>query len=127
MILRVRARILTWQSVFSEGLGRFETARQLLRLSLSLLDDPALANHDTRPERAFTLQHLANLASWAGDREGVRRGYEESLALYRELGDRWGTAAALYGLGYLALVSGVYDEMGTQIFYAYEESDFWEK
>jgi predicted ATPase len=105
-----RARILTWQSIFFEGLGQFETAHHLSYASLSLLDDPALASHDVRLEKAFALRQMGNMASWPSDRQEVRRGYEASLALYRELGDRWGSAAALYGLGYAANVSGAFDD-----------------
>jgi DNA-binding SARP family transcriptional activator/predicted ATPase len=105
-----RARILTWQSIFFEGLGQLEIAHHLSYASLSLLDDPALAGHDVRSEKAFALRQMGNMASWPSDRQEVRRGYEASLALYRELGDRWGSAAALYGLGYAANASGAVDD-----------------
>lgn len=108
--VRVRARILTWQSIFEEGMGRFETAHHLPRTSLSLLDESVLVSHDTRSERAFALRQTGNMASWSADRQEVQRCYEESLALCRELGDRWGTADALFGLGWLAVMSGAYDD-----------------
>ena len=36
------------------------------------------------------------------DRDRERRLYERSLALYRELGNQWWAAQALFALGYLA-------------------------
>ncbi|MBN1641690.1 MAG: AAA family ATPase, partial [Anaerolineae bacterium] len=61
---------------------------QLARESLSLLERPELDGRDVRAERALALLSLAlgEHARWAA---------EESLVLYRELGDPWGTAFML--------------------------------
>jgi tetratricopeptide (TPR) repeat protein len=99
---RVQARALTWRAVYHDHLGRYESARQLLRSSRSLLDEPALADVDCRRERAFVLRQEGNVTMWLGEYERARRLFEHSLALYRELGDRWGTAIALVGLGWTA-------------------------
>ena len=106
---RVWARTLAWQSDFSQELGRTELANQLLRQSLSLLEGPELASQDTRPEKAFVLMLMGWMA-FGSDREQTRRLWEQSLALYRALDDRWGTATVLRALGSLAVNSSTYDE-----------------
>ena len=54
------------------------------------------------PARAKGVDALASLIYWQADYERARDRYEEALALYGELGDRRGTAEALYSLSYLA-------------------------
>jgi predicted ATPase/DNA-binding SARP family transcriptional activator len=95
--LRVLAKTLAWQGVFSYALGRAELARQLLRQSLALLESPALASRDTRLEKAFILREMGWM-TYDSDREQAKRPFEQSLALYQALGDRWGTASALHAL-----------------------------
>lgn len=46
--------------------------------------------------RARALAAASKLANALGDREAARRWAEEALDVYRELGDPWGTANALY-------------------------------
>jgi tetratricopeptide (TPR) repeat protein len=108
--LRVLARILTWQGSFIMAMGDLEPAGQLLRQSLALLDSSELADHDTRAERAYALRVMGIKAEESGAREEERRLYEQSLALYRALGDRWGTARVLTGLGIHAFYEGNYSE-----------------
>jgi predicted ATPase/DNA-binding SARP family transcriptional activator len=103
--LRVLAKILTWQSVFSE---RTE-ASQLLRQSLALLQRPGLADQDIRQEKASILQHMGDIAI-GSNREEAKQLYEQSLALYQALGDRWGTASALAASGWLACQLSAYRE-----------------
>ncbi len=115
--LRVWAKILAWQGFFNQRLGWTELASQLLRQSLALLEElesadqePVLnSSQDTRPERAFVLRQMGHIV-FDSDREGAKRLYRQSLALYQTLGDRWGTARVLGDLGWIALRSGVYDE-----------------
>ena len=99
--LRVLAKILTWQSVFSE---RTE-ASQLLQQCLALLLRPELADQDTRQEKAFILQQMGDMEI-DSDYEKAKQLYEQSLALYQALGDHWGTANALAALGWVAGHSG---------------------
>jgi predicted ATPase len=108
--LRIWAKILTWQSVFSRVLGCTEPASQLLRQSLALLEKPELVGQDTRLEKAFVLAEMGYIAVVSGNREEAGRLYEQSLALYQALGDRYGTALALYALGEVAQHLGVYDQ-----------------
>jgi tetratricopeptide (TPR) repeat protein len=110
-VARAQARALTWRAVFHDYLSRYESARGSLRASLSLLDDAALADVDVRQERAFVLRQEGNVASRLGELERARGQFEGSLALYRELEDRWGTAMTLVALGWTAWGLGAYAEM----------------
>ncbi|HSR14524.1 MAG TPA: tetratricopeptide repeat protein, partial [Gemmatimonadales bacterium] len=122
---RVRARALAWQGVFCHWLGRREQARELLQQSRDLLDNLAWTGSDGThgpPEeiqsgRAFVLWRLGNLASEL-DREAAQRSYRHSLALYRALKDRWGTASVLEALGRAA----TFLEEGDGAQHALEES-----
>jgi len=103
---RVRAKALAWQGTFGCLLGRTEDARQLLQCSLDLLD--SLGSQDTRAERAFVLLQQGVLAE-PTDRERARQLLEQSLALYRALNDRSGSARALRLLGFVQRLLGDYD------------------
>jgi predicted ATPase len=107
--LRVLVKIMTWQSFFSRALGSTEFARQLLQQSLVLLEEPELATQDTRPEEASVLLQMGRVMP-DSDREEARRLYEQSLALYQAVGDRWGMASALRALGWVAENLATYGE-----------------
>jgi len=68
----------------------------------------ALAAGDAAPPlvRAKAHLHLANLANDLVELSDARVGYEASLALWREIDDRQGVAAALLGLGTVATSVG---------------------
>jgi predicted ATPase/DNA-binding SARP family transcriptional activator len=102
--LRVLAKVLAWQGVFTPGL---DSSLQLLQRSLALLDSPALADQDVRQEKAFVLKHIGWI-TFDSDLERAARLAERSLSLYRALDDRWGVVSVLhdwafarYGLGAL--------------------------
>jgi tetratricopeptide (TPR) repeat protein len=107
--LRVLAKILAWQGTFDQLLVRVELASQLLRQSLTLLEGPELADRDVRLEQAFVLWRMGAM-SCESDREKAKRLFEQSLALYRALGDRWGMANALEDLGNVTRQLGTYGE-----------------
>jgi predicted ATPase/DNA-binding SARP family transcriptional activator len=137
--VRVRARALVWQSCFNQQpFGRTELAHQLVRQSLELLEglesadqEPVLpvpsqalsadetaivegaveesSPKDTRPEKAFALWQMGRMMIYSDYKE-ARRLWEQSLALYRALGDRWGTAKMLRLLGDVAEHFGTYSE-----------------
>ena len=107
--LRVLARILTWQGDSSLSLGRREASIQLRRRSLALLEGPEWASQDTRLERAVVLRLMSHQAR-GSDFERARRLGEQSLALYEELGDRWGMADALKFLGGRCMDLGAFGE-----------------
>jgi predicted ATPase len=56
--------------------------------------------------RAQAHEAAANLAYWQTDLDQAERHYRESLAIYRELGDRRGMALVTYDLGFLPYVRG---------------------
>ena len=97
---RVRARALAWQGVFCHRLGRHEEAWALLERSLDRLED--LARAGAAPERgepgevqrarAFTLWRLGNVCGDIDHRD-PEPFFRESLALYQDLEDAWGTAS----------------------------------
>ncbi len=105
--LRVLIKALTWQSNFKWLLGSPEAARKLLRKSLTLLEDPALAGEDTRLEEAFVLRQMGHVVR-GSNREEARRLFEQSLELCQTLGDRWATAIVLDSLGAVTCCLGSY-------------------
>ena len=114
---RVRAKALRWQSAFEQELGHIELASHLLRQSLDLIKELELSDQDTRAERASVLLRMGEIAYNSGRREAWRL-FEQSLALYRALGDRWRTAYVLRALGSVALNLGDYSRAKQ----SYEES-----
>jgi predicted ATPase len=110
--LRVLARILAWQANFSGALLSRETVIQLLRQSLAILEGPELAGYDTRAGKAFVLLQMGKTARDV-DPDHSKRLYEQSLALYRAVGDRWWTAILL------EILSGIVIEA----FGAHEEAE----
>ncbi len=101
---RVQAKALAWESCFLP-----EHAGQRLQESLALLDDSALAEQDTRAERAFALHRFAIVVAQT-DHERAERLGEQSIALYQALEDRWGMAKALNTLGEVLWDRAAYDE-----------------
>jgi len=109
--LRALARACGWQGLFNQFMGRIDIIPQLLQQSLSLLEDSRLAGEDTRPERAFLLHQLGQTTRQSA-REEARQCWEESLALYRALGDQWAEASLLSDLAYLYSDVGERDRAG---------------
>jgi DNA-binding SARP family transcriptional activator/predicted ATPase len=105
--VQVRARVLAWESLFAEKQGHLNTAERAARQSLAALDDRSLAGLDARQEQAFALRQAARSALHT-DLGHSRRLGEQSLHLYRELGDQWGMANVLDELGWMASLSGDY-------------------
>jgi tetratricopeptide (TPR) repeat protein len=110
-LVRVLSQVLIVQSDFDLLLGRTEIADRLLRRALALLERPELGGQDTRREKALALK-LMGIATRlrSADATETRLLWEQSLALYQALGDRWMTADLLHLLGRLNLDSGAYDE-----------------
>ena len=84
---RLRAKVLYWSACFSGALGYTDIASERLDDCLRLL---ATTDLDTRAEKTSVLVRSGRLAFEAGDNARARHLFEESLALCRELGDRWG-------------------------------------
>jgi DNA-binding SARP family transcriptional activator/predicted ATPase len=110
--LRLLARTLGWQSVFSHVLGRAGLAEEALEQGQRILERPELAGLDTRRERAFLWRQMARMAHFSSAQE-TRRLLEQSLALYAEIGDRWSMASLLDELGSQAELEGAYSDAGS--------------
>ncbi len=113
-LLRVLARALLWQGNFRRLLGWSERSGQLLLQSSALLDRLELAGEDTRRERALLFWIMGH-AAFKSDYRQARQLYGQSLELYRALGNRWGMANALSGLGRVAIFSGEIGEAGQRL------------
>jgi predicted ATPase/DNA-binding SARP family transcriptional activator/Tfp pilus assembly protein PilF len=113
---RVLAKVMLWRSLFSFRLGHWELAKTLVEQSRALLDNPSLADQDTRTERAI----LLGLMRWAAapNWEAVRRYLEESLSLFQAVGDQWNAAWRARWLGDVYRSLGDYDQARTM----FEES-----
>jgi tetratricopeptide (TPR) repeat protein len=106
---RAMARILTWESTFSGMLGHAERRAHLAEEARVLLDTPPLANQDTRLERAY-LYWQFGFVHRETDPKTARTFFRRSRDLFLELGDRWGQAQALMGLGMAARNLGAHHE-----------------
>ena len=90
---------LIWHSGYDFILG--QSNEGLGQRALALLDSPSLAGEDIRSLRAFVLASLAT-SPWITEQRPIALAYaEESLALYRALGDVPGEAHALTLLTFL--------------------------
>jgi DNA-binding SARP family transcriptional activator/predicted ATPase len=99
-IERLMARGLVWQGVFSP----LRNAEPLIRQALLILDSlegQAAGERALLAERAWTCYQLARVTSQTGEHAEAWALYDQSRAIYAQLGDRWGSAEALKGLGSL--------------------------
>jgi predicted ATPase/DNA-binding SARP family transcriptional activator len=103
--VRVLAKAVLWRAVFAQAAAHVDHVIPLLERGLAYLAQSESSGVDVRRERAFALQEMGN-ASFRAGREDARQWDEQSLALYRELGDRWGVARVLRHLGGQVLGSG---------------------
>jgi tetratricopeptide (TPR) repeat protein len=104
--LRVLAKLWAWQSNFATTQGR---RSELTEKCLSLLHRPAFAVPDARRDRAFVLLKVGDTMSDHDPGRG-RELCLRSLALYRELDDRWAIGQAQGLLALMAWVVGDYDQ-----------------
>ena len=84
------SKIAVRYGIFCFQLRRWDEGRILVEEALTILRDL-----DAPQELAFGMQSLAGL--YKGE-EAIRR-YQESLTIYREIGDRRGAARVLYWIG----------------------------
>lgn len=97
---------LAWQGYFVHQLGEIDRAQELVERSLE-----ALPRHGARREKAFSLLALAQILCFGRNEYAeAERLYRESLDLYQGLGDLYGSAQALDGLGDIAARQGKHDE-----------------
>jgi DNA-binding SARP family transcriptional activator/predicted ATPase len=101
------ARLLAWHGWFSWLLGHIDVANTHLNASLLLACDGDLETDDRRAARAFALYGLGHVNAGT-EQSAAGSAWEESLVLYRALGDQWGVAQVLLGLGQLAFDTSDY-------------------
>jgi predicted ATPase len=100
--LRVWVKARTWLDWFVED---YRNISDNTEQSLALLKRPQLAGQDTRREKAFVRwQKAIMLVVLAPDE--ARSLYEHVLTEYQALGDQWGIAECMFGLGRLDFDTG---------------------
>ena len=95
---------LIWQADFAHTVGEMATAEASGQQALALLDAPTLAGEDCRSLRALVLGLLATSSPIINARTMAIAYAEESLALYRAIGDQPGEARTLTFLAYLVAI-----------------------
>jgi tetratricopeptide (TPR) repeat protein len=103
---RLWAKATAWRGAFNRALRRLERAQSLLEESLPRLERLSSVSQQVWQESAFALWQLGCTLYDLGNYEKARRRYEDSLATYRALGDRWGMASVSHHLGDLICMSG---------------------
>lgn len=96
--LRTMARIEMWHATCISLIGDEPQGYLAIEESLALLDNPLLAQQETRPERAHIALQLGYL-ELNRNAEAAKQHFVQSLELYQGLDDKWGMAYALLGFG----------------------------
>jgi predicted ATPase/DNA-binding SARP family transcriptional activator len=100
---RLRATCLLMSSDFHTVQLRKDSSIELAQRGMAALQELEAAGHDVRSEMALAANCQARWKDWfAPDPLEAFQGHGRSVALYEELGDRWGLARALARLGYTA-------------------------
>ncbi|MFN2217580.1 MAG: ATP-binding protein [Anaerolineae bacterium] len=100
---RLRARCLIFLSHFHLDQGRKRLSIQTTEQGQALLEELEAAGHDVRGEMALAMFNQARIKRYyCPDPLEAQRYYLQSVALYKEVGDRWGLARALDYLGWTA-------------------------
>ena len=107
--VRVRARVLGWQSFMTQQTGNFNLASDIIKESLSILDLLPLVNdapEEFQIPSSVTGQRIMAFVFWSAGMAFFQNQYEKtvwlfqkSLVLYRLLDDKWSTARLLYFIG----------------------------
>jgi tetratricopeptide (TPR) repeat protein len=103
------ARILGWQSLFNRILGNNQSAHQAIDSGMTLLESDPFQEQDTRLAKAFLL-HQRGLLVFKDDRDQSQRDFQESLTMYRLVGNTWREAQVLTSLTWVAQAYGHYSE-----------------
>jgi len=98
------ARLAGAMRNFWDMRGLYFTGRRLLKSILSKTQGISISS------RAKALNTAGALANRQGDYEQALKFYEESLVLWREIGDKSGIARSLNGLGNVSHNQGDYDQ-----------------
>jgi predicted ATPase/Flp pilus assembly protein TadD len=110
-VQRVLAKTLIWHIRFLGYLGQIETIRAIFQEVTTLIESAEKSHEDVRAEKAFALLTISYFTSF--EEENKQRAWEQleqSLDLFRQLGDRWGEFNAHNALGNAARRIGNYHE-----------------
>jgi tetratricopeptide (TPR) repeat protein len=106
---QVLARIYIWQGTFCGILSDELESKTLVDKSLAILDGLHSAGLDTRQGRAQAFEQLG-YTHYKSNTKAAGQYFAQSRDLYEEIGDRWGVAGALTGLGRAYLNMYAYQE-----------------
>jgi predicted ATPase/class 3 adenylate cyclase len=98
----MRAAAAMWR--FWHQRGHFAVGRTLLERQLA---EPDVGRTATRAKAHGA---AGSLAYWQTDPQGTEGHYEESLAIYRELGDKKGIADGVYNIAFVPILRGQHFE-----------------
>lgn len=108
---RVLAKILTWYTRFLGYFGDGDKIKHTFQEITRLLASAEQAGEDARAEKAFALSTMGKFDAFVEENQaGAVAQLEQSLALVRQLGDRYGEFSAQNALGNLARRMGNYHE-----------------
>ena len=108
---RVLAKTLIWYGRFLSYTGQPDAIKTIAQEAISLLEQAEQAGEDVRAERAFALLISRSFLPFEADnRQKVWERIEQSLVLFRQLGDQWGEFNAYDALGHVARHMGNYHE-----------------
>ena len=100
-----RFHMLGMLAGMARRMGDYEQAEKLLMERLAVARDQ-LGSAQNGWFVAWALNHLGDVARCREDPSRATALYEESLAVFRQNGERQGIAAALHNLGHVALTQG---------------------
>jgi tetratricopeptide (TPR) repeat protein len=106
---RVLAKTLIWHGRFMIYLGQIE-AQTAIQEAMTLLEQAEQMSEDICAERAFALLTLGHISFEEGERQQALQQFEQSLGLYRQVGDQWGEFNTHNALGNAARRMGNYQE-----------------
>ena len=104
---RLVCNLLVRQAYFLTILAQNEPALHLLERSQAVLQEPALAGLDTRPEQALLLHQIGATCNLI-DADRSRAALEQCIGLCQDLGDRWRASAVHLSLGWYLWANGEY-------------------
>jgi predicted ATPase/DNA-binding SARP family transcriptional activator len=103
---RLRGQALTWKGCFQHWRAEYERARATFRQGLEALQEAEAQGCDVHFERALALYRLSDYYQVRGDMTESLELAEESMMLFREVGDSRWAAHAQMQVGYVAFLMG---------------------
>jgi len=117
----ILARLMAYYGATCYAVFKPDKAQNVLERSLLML-----RHFDAYPDIGFALLCLSEVALFSRNDPETAQGYmRESLSIFRDLADQWGTAYCLRWLGWAAIYMGDYEEgqrLGDASLAIYEQS-----